>query len=77
MGSTCNRVLCQMLDLTPGKYLETPTTSDSSIRNKVAGKAFNELTKKRRRHVKCTNVAKQNNTASKEGESYASSSFTY
>ena len=75
MGSSFKKVLCLILNLTPGKYFEKYINADSVERIKRAEKASNELIKKRRRHLKFKKIAKQSDKASKEGESYGAGLF--
>ena len=77
MGSSFNGVLCQMLSLTPGKYLERYVPVDSIQMIKRAENASDELTKKRRRHLKFKKIAKQKDKATEEGESYVPGQFDY
>jgi len=69
MGSSFNRVLCQILHMTPGSFLYQYATDESVARVKRAEKASKELIKQRRRHLKFKKIAKQKEKASVEGES--------
>ena len=77
MDSSFNRVLCQILHITPGSFLDQYAAAESVERVKRAEKASKEFTKERRRHLKFKKIAKQKEKASVEGESYAAGHFGY
>ena len=77
MGSSFNRVLCQILHMTPGSFLEQYAAAESVERVKRAEKASKDFIKQRRRHLKFKKIAKQKEKASVEGESYAAGHFGY
>ena len=77
MGASFKEVLCQMLNMTPGKYLQSYVHTDTVQRLKRAEKASKSIVKKRRRDLKFKKLAKSKEKASQEGETYAAGKFDY
>ena len=77
MGATFNLVMCKMLRLEPGKYLETSSEQRNKDRIIKAEKATTKEAKTRRKALKYKTIVKEDETKNAEGPTYAAGDFDY
>ena len=75
VGSTCRTMLCKLLGIVPGFYLEKASNEKDHKRLKKSLKASTDVAKKRRKQLKYNKVSLEQKKKGTEGIMYSAGSF--